>query len=35
MARDGNDRLERWGGVSLRSSPEIIASTLVDAGLMV
>jgi protein SCO1/2 len=27
MARYGNDRLERWGGVSLRSSPENIAST--------
>jgi len=27
MARYGNDKLERWGGVSLRSSPENIAST--------
>lgn len=27
MARYGNDRLERWGGVSVRSSPENIAST--------
>jgi protein SCO1/2 len=27
MARYGNDRLERWGGVSLRSSPQNIAST--------
>ena len=27
MARYGNDRLERWGGISLRSSPENIAST--------
>ena len=27
MARYGDDRLERWGGVSLRSSPENIAST--------
>lgn len=27
MARYGNDRLERWGGVSLRSSPENIASS--------
>lgn len=27
MARYGNDRLNRWGGVSLRSSPENIAST--------
>jgi hypothetical protein len=27
MARYGNDRLERRGGVSLRSSPENIAST--------
>ena len=27
MARYGNDRLERWGGVSLRSSPENIAGT--------
>lgn len=27
MARYGNDRLERWGMVSLRSSPDNIAST--------
>jgi protein SCO1/2 len=27
MARYGNDRLERWGGISLRSEPENIAST--------
>lgn len=27
MARYGNDRLDRWGGVSVRSSPENIAST--------
>ena len=27
MARYGNDRLNRWGGVSLRSSPENIASS--------
>ena len=27
MARYGNYKLERWGGVSLRSSPENIAST--------
>jgi protein SCO1/2 len=27
MARYGNDKLERWGGISLRSSPENIAST--------
>ena len=27
MARYGNDRLNRWGGVSLRSSAENIAST--------
>ena len=27
MARYGNDRLERWGGVSLRATPENIAST--------
>ena len=27
MGRYGNDRLERWGGISLRSSPENIAST--------
>lgn len=26
MGRYGNDRLERWGGVALRSSPENIAS---------
>jgi len=27
MGRYGDDRLERWGGISLRSSPENIAST--------
>jgi hypothetical protein len=27
MARYGNDKLNRWGGVSVRSSPENIAST--------
>ena len=27
MARYGNDRLDRWGGVSVRSSPQNIAST--------
>jgi protein SCO1/2 len=27
MARYGDDRLERWGGISLGSSPENIAST--------
>ena len=27
MGRYGSDRLERWGGISLRSSPENIAST--------
>jgi protein SCO1/2 len=27
MARYGDDRLNRWGGVSVRSSPENIAST--------
>jgi protein SCO1 len=27
MGRYGNDRLERWGGISLRSAPENIAST--------
>ena len=27
MARYGSDRLDRWGGVSVRSSPENIAST--------
>ncbi len=27
MARYGNDQLDRWGGISLRSSPENIAST--------
>jgi protein SCO1/2 len=27
MGRYGNDRLERWGGIALRSSPENIAST--------
>jgi protein SCO1 len=27
MARYGDDRLDRWGGVSLRSSPQNIAST--------
>jgi protein SCO1/2 len=27
MARYGNDKLDRWGGVSVRSSPENIAST--------
>jgi protein SCO1/2 len=27
LGRYGNDRLERWGGVSLASSPENIAST--------
>lgn len=27
MARYGNDRLERWGGVSVRSTPKNIAST--------
>lgn len=27
MGRYGDDRLERWGGVALRSSPENIAST--------
>jgi protein SCO1/2 len=27
MARYGDDRLDRWGGISVRSSPENIAST--------
>jgi hypothetical protein len=27
MARYGNDKLDRWGGVSLRSSAANIAST--------
>jgi hypothetical protein len=27
MGRYGDDKLDRWGGVALRSSPENIAST--------